>query len=289
MRVAPSQVIGDAGAGMGTPAQGGEPIGVEAVGPTVEVEPRGDALWVRLARPEAMNALDLSVLEGIEKALERSLAERARCVVITGIGRAFCAGADLKFVRGAMAEPDTLRAFLERAGSTFRKVELHPVPVIAAVNGLALAGGLELALACDVIVARAGASLGDGHATFGLFPGAGGAVRLPRRIGSARAKLLLLSGRSLPAADLEAWGLVDLVAPDDGLDATVTALVEDIVSRSPVGLRRMKQVVLEQEGLPVDRGLRLELDACQLHLRSEDVAEGLAAFVEHRRPQFTGR
>lgn len=274
---------------MGTPAHSGELVGGDGVRSTVEVERRGDALWIRLARPEAMNALDLSVLDGIEAALERSLAERARCVVITGTGRAFCAGADLKFVQEAQTDPETLRAFLEHAGSTFRKVELHPLPVIAAVNGLALAGGLELALACDVIVARAGAPLGDGHATFGLFPGAGGAVRLPRRIGSARAKLLLFSGRSLPAADLEVWGLVDVVAPDDGLDDTVTALVGDIASRSPVGLRRMKQVVLDQEGLPVDRGLRLELDACQLHLTSEDVAEGLAAFVERRRPQFTGR
>lgn len=257
--------------------------------PAVRHELRDGTLWIRLSRPDAMNALDLATLDGIEDGLARSLDAGATAVAIIGEGRAFCAGADLKFVKGALEDPTALERFLARAGSVFRAVELHPLPVVAAVNGLTIAGGLELALACDFIVAAESATIADGHATFGLFPGAGGAVRLPRRIGTARAKLLLYTGRSRTAREMEAWGLVDIVVGADALETEVQAICTEIAQRSPVGVRRMKQVVNDQESLPVDRGLRLELDACQIHLRSEDVAEGLAAFNEHRRPEFPGR
>lgn len=259
------------------------------VTPAVRHELRDGTLWIRLSRPDAMNALDLPTLDGIESGLARSLEDGARAVAIIGEGRAFCAGADLKFVKGALGDPAALERFLARAGSVFRAVELHPLPVVAALNGLTIAGGLELALACDFIVAAETAKIADGHATFGLFPGAGGAVRLPRRVGLARAKLLLYTGRSRTAREMEEWGLVDLVTREGELEVEVQAICSEIAQRSPVGVRRMKQVVNEQESLPVDRGLRLELDACQIHLRSEDVAEGLAAFNEHRRPQFPGR
>lgn len=249
---------------------------------------RGPVLWVTLSRPEAMNALSHDVLDGIEAALQLSLDEQARCVVITGQGRAFCAGADLKFVNSALEDPAALADFLARASGVFSAVERHPLPVIAAINGTTVAGGLELALACDFIVAVESAAIADGHATFGLFPGAGGAVRLPRRIGASRAKLLLFTGRSRPARDLEAWGLVDVVAPDDGLDGAVQELCAELTARSPAGLRRMKQVVHDQDTLPVDRGLRMEFDACVAHLRTADVAEGLTAFAERRAPVFPG-
>jgi enoyl-CoA hydratase/carnithine racemase len=255
---------------------------------SVVAELRGTVLWVTLSRPEAMNALSHDVLDGIEAALERSLDSEARCVVITGQGRAFCAGADLKFVNSALEDPTALAEFLARASGVFSAVERHPLPVVAAINGTTIAGGLELALACDFIVAVESASIADGHATFGLFPGAGGAVRLPRRIGASRAKLLLFTGHSRSARELEGWGLVDVVAPDDGLGATVQELCDELTRRSPVGLRRMKQVVSDQDSLPVDRGLRMEFDACVAHLRTADVAEGLAAFAEHRAPVFPG-
>lgn len=255
----------------------------------VRCEQEGQTLWIRLSRPEAMNALDGPTMDGIEDGLRRSLEEDVRAVVIVGEGRAFCAGADLKFVRGAMSDASGLETFLGRAGEVFDRIEAHPLPVIAALNGLTIAGGLELAMACDFIVAAASAKIADGHSTFGLFPGAGGAVRLPRRVGNARAKLLLFTGRARSAQEMEAWGLVDLVVEDAALQATVQELCGEIAARSPAGLRRMKRVVNEQDALPVDRALRLELDACLLHMRSEDVAEGLAAFAERRAPQFRGR
>ncbi len=257
--------------------------------PAVQHELREGTLWLRLSRPDAMNALDLPTLDGIEAGLAESLRVGATAVVITGEGRAFCAGADLKFVKGALQDPKAMERFLERAGGVFRQVELHPLPVVAAVNGLTIAGGLELALACDFIVASSTARIADGHATYGLFPGAGGAVRLPRRIGTARAKLLLFTGQSRTAVEMEQWGLVDVVADPDALEADVQAICAEIAQRSPVGVRRMKQVVNDQESLPVDRGLRMELDACQIHLGTEDVAEGLAAFNDHRAPKFPGR
>jgi enoyl-CoA hydratase/carnithine racemase len=260
-----------------------------AASEAVSVDLRGDALWITLARPKAMNALSHAMLEGIEAALAQSLQDGARCVVITGEGRGFCAGADLKFVNSALEDPVGLEAFLARASGVFSAVERHPLPVIAAINGTTVAGGLELALACDIIVAAESATIADGHATFGLLPGAGGAVRLPRRIGTSRAKLLLFTGGSRTAREMEAWGLVDVVAPDDQLQVVVQQLCEELASRSPLGLRRMKQVVNDQESMPIDRGLRMELDACGLHLRTADVAEGLAAFAERRAPVFPGR
>lgn len=258
-------------------------------GPAVRHEFRDGTLWIRLSRPDAMNALDLATLAGIEAGLAESLRLGAASVAIIGEGRAFCAGADLKFVKGALQDPEALERFLARAGAVFREVELHPLPVVAALNGLTIAGGLELALACDFIVASTSAKIADGHATFGLFPGAGGSVRLPRRIGTGRAKLLLYTGRMRTAGEMERWGLVDILTEPDELESEVGTLCSEIGRRSPLGVRRMKQVVNDQDSLPVDRGLRLELDACQLHLRSEDCAEGLAAFDEHRTPVFPGR
>lgn len=255
----------------------------------VRTERRGDALWVVLNRPDAMNALSHELLDGLSSALAESLESDCACVVITGEGRAFCAGADLKFVQSALTDPSGLEAFLARASGVFTAIERHPLPVIAAVNGTTIAGGLELALACDFIVASASAQLGDGHATFGLFPGAGGSVRLPRRVGSARARLMLYTGKTYTAQAMSDWGLVDHLVPAERLFGAVQELADDIAARSRVGVQRMKQVVIDQEGLPIDRALRLELDACALHLRSDDVAEGLRAFNERRAPVFTSR
>lgn len=258
-------------------------------GQAVRRELRDGTLWIRLTHPDAMNALDPATLSGIEDGLAESLRVGATSVVIIGEGRAFCAGADLKVVNGALQDRGALESFLARAGAVFRAVEMHPLPVVAALNGLTIAGGLELALACDFIVASTSAKIADGHATFGLFPGAGGAVRLPRRIGTARAKLLLYTGRMRTAEEMERWGLVDILTEPEDLETEAQAVCSEIGRRSPVGIRRMKQVANNQESLPVDRALRLELDACLLHLGSEDCAEGLAAFGEQRAPVFPGR
>jgi enoyl-CoA hydratase/carnithine racemase len=253
-------------------------------------EIRGAAAWITLDRPRERHALTALMLDEMSRALDAAQEERAvRVVVITGNGdEAFCAGADLKQVLaapGAAGEPD----FLDRAAATFGKLRDFPKPVIAAVNGIALAGGLELVLCCDLVVAADHARMGDAHANFGVFPGAGGAAILPRRLGPTRAKHLLYTGEHVSAATMCEWGLVNEVVARGELHAAVATLAEKIAGKSPLVLRQMKRVADEALHLPRDAALASELLTLRTHLRSHDLQEGLAAFREKRAPRFTGR
>lgn len=257
----------------------------------VVVERRGAAAWLRINRPESMNALNGAVITGLRAALdEAECDDTVRCIVLTGTGRAFCAGADLKFIQQlGQASGDGQSAFLEQVGELLNRLEEFPKPVIAAVNGLALAGGLEIVLCCDLVIAAQSARLGDAHANYGLLPGGGASVRLPRKIGPTRAKYLLFTGDFVPASELVASGLVNLVVPDGELETAVMDLAAKLASRSPLGLRRMKQLVNDALEQPIATGLRLELLASALHQHSHDMNEGLAAFQEKRPPAFDGR
>lgn len=286
VRVAPRAVTGhDAARGV----EGEDAMDRE----TLIVEDRDSSVWVTLNRPEKMNAISPRMLQELEELMAELAGRRTlRALVFTGAGRAFCAGVDLKAVHDWIQGDDGLDAngaFLQRLGEVLRKVERFPRPVIAAVNGLALAGGLELVLCCDLVVAAEGARLGDAHANYGLVPGGGSSVRLPRKVGPNRAKQLIFSGDFLPAATLAAWGLVNRVVPDAELPAATAELVERLAGRSPVGLERMKRMVDDGLEQPLDGALSHELALNALHARSEDRNEGLAAFNEKRTPRFTGR
>jgi enoyl-CoA hydratase/carnithine racemase len=214
-----------------------------------------------------------------------------RALVITGAGRAFSAGADLKAVRGQLAgdAASFTKGFVTDLLALLARLERSPLPVIAAVNGLALAGGIEIVLACDLVLAAESARLGDAHANYGLIPGGGGSVRLPRKIGPTRAKMLMFTGDFVPAAALVASGLVNQVVADDRLVPEVEALVDRLAGKSPLGLARMKQLVNDGLEQPLDTAIRLEFALMQAHALSADMAEGLAAFEAKRRPKFTGR
>lgn len=257
----------------------------------VLTEIRNGVLWVTLNRPEAMNALTPDVLTGIHDALDKAESDEAiRVVVLSGAGRAFCAGADLKFVRSESAHGSTsTNAFLRNVLRTMERLERLPMPVIAAVNGLALAGGLELLLCCDLVVAARSAKLGDAHANYGLLPGGGGSVRLPRKIGPTRAKYLLFTGEFVAADELLASGLVNLVVDDAELIPAAQSLAARVATKSPLGLKRMKQLVNDGLDQPAETALRLELLASEVHAHSDDMREGLAAFAEKRKPVFRGR
>lgn len=252
---------------------------------------RGDALWLTLNRPHAMNALTPRVLSAIESALDAAeMNDSVRVVVLTGIGRAFCAGADLKYVRSQSDNgADATDRFLAKVLATMNRLERFPMPVIAAVNGLALAGGLELVLCCDLVLAARSARFGDAHANYGLLPGGGGSVRLPRKIGPTRAKYLMLTGEFVPADELVAAGLVNKVVDDEELASETEALAAVIALKSPVGLRRMKQLVNDGLEMPTETALRMELLASEAHAHSEDMKEGLVAFEAKRKPVFRGR
>lgn len=254
------------------------------------VERIGPVARLTLNRPEAMNALTTEMLMALERAVEEArVDDDVRVLVITGVGKAFCAGADLKAFEAAQVVQPGERDFLELAAQSFGAVASFPKPVIAALNGITMAGGLELAMCVDLIVASETARIGDGHATFGVYPGGGGAAVLPRLIPQKMAMYLLFTGKTLPAAELKALGLVCEVHPADSLQQATLALAEQIAGRSPIGLRRMKEVARSSMDKSRQDALRHEQVMLRQHLRSWDMQEGLRAFSEKRAPVFRGR
>ena len=256
----------------------------------VTLEIKDGVARVALNRPQQLNAISselLSALDAVCDAIEKS--DEARVVTLTGNGRVFCAGADLKVVQEAAPDPVRWREFMSQWRRVFDRVERLPRPVIAGVHGLALAGGLELVLVCDLVIADAEARLGDQHANFGLLAGGGGSQRLPRVVGPRRAKELMLLGGWLSADQALAWGLVNRVAPAgklaDALDDMARALVEKSVGAS----RAAKALVNRALDVDLATGLDLEAAEASRHMRGPDAAEGLAAFVGKRTPVFWKR
>jgi len=242
-----------------------------------------------LQRPEQMNALSVALLDALSEAID-DLYDRpdVRAVIITGAGdRAFCAGADLK-ERAGMA-PSEVRRFLRRIRALMTRIERLPCPVIAAINGVALGGGCELALACDLRIAADVAKLGLTETTLAIIPGAGGTQRLPRLIGKGRAKELIFSGRRVDAQEALQIGLVEQVAPAAELLDAARALARRIVDNTgPIAIAQAKFAI--DHGLEVDleTGLAIEAKAYEVTIPTRDRLEALAAFREKRKPVFTG-
>jgi len=260
--------------------------------PTVLYAVEDAVAWLTLNRPEAMNAMSPALTEGLVDAIDAvERDDTVSAVVITGAGRAFSAGGDLKSFREAVSAGQ-FEGFVERlrqSQAMFRRVEQLARPVIAAVNGYAVAGGLELILCCDLVIAAESAMIGDGHAKYGIIPGGGSTARLPRKVPVNVAKMLLLTGELWPARNLLAAGLVNQVVPDGELRATVAALAARLARNSPLGLKLIKRLVNDGLDQPVELAARAELGAFESYVRSDDFREGLAAFAEKRTPRFSGR
>ena len=254
-------------------------------------ETHGAVAWLRLNRPAALNSLNLELISRLGELLpELAADDLVRVVVIGGVGKAFCAGADLKQVLESRSLPPGEPDFLDRVCSElFDPLRDFPKPVIAALNGITMAGGLELAMCCDLVVASSDATIGDAHANFGVYPGAGGAAILPRLVPHNVAKYLLFTGRTLSAEQMMAHGLVNEVVAAEELESAVTALAELIAEKSPIALARMKAVA--NASMDGSRGDALAHEQVMLrkHERSYDMAEGLKAFSEKRPPRFQGR
>ncbi|MGA0599330.1 enoyl-CoA hydratase/isomerase family protein [Caulobacter sp. KR2-114] len=261
-------------------------IGSGAKAPAVELELRGKVLWVRLQRPEVLNAINEEIVEGLSAAVDRASRKDVRAMVIRGTGRAFCAGADLMEVPGAIIDTARIKATVERVAAVVERIAALPKPVIAGVNGLCAAGGLEIVLACDLVVAVAGARFADAHSNYGLLPGAGGSARLPRAVGEPMAKRLMFTGDFVTAEELAPLGFIALIVPTDTLDEALEALGNSLAARSPRVMAAMKRLVTAGGDSTLNEALRAEDETLTAYLETPDVVAGLAAFRQGKRPTF---
>lgn len=241
---------------------------------------------VTLNRPDVLNALNQTTMNELMSALEEFERDGSvRCIVITGAGRAFAAGADVKEMAGASAA-QMLAGYRFQQWERIRKIT---TPIIAAVNGLALGGGCELAMLCDIIVAAETAQFGQPEINLGIMPGAGGTQRLTRAIGKYRAMEMVLTGRSISARQAEAWGLVTKVVPPEVVLDEAKGMAREIAGKAPVAVRLAKESVLKAFDTHLEGGLDFERKCFYLLFATEDRAEGISAFLEKRKAVFKGR
>jgi enoyl-CoA hydratase len=242
-----------------------------------------------LNRPPVLNALNSATLDELQQALRTLQADDGvRAVVITGAGtKAFAAGADINEL--AALRPAEAAA-LSRAGQrTFDLVENLGKPVVAAINGFALGGGCELAMACTIRIAADTARLGQPEISLGLIPGYGGTQRLPRLVGRGVAMDLLLTGRQVDAEEALRIGLVNRVVPAAGLMPEALALAAELAGKAPLAMAYMLEAVNRGSALPLDAALAVEASLFGLAASTDDMREGTAAFLAKRRPEFRGR
>ncbi len=262
----------------------------EAAREPVRLERRGTVALVTLDRPERMNALSRAAVESIGRiGRELSKDPSVRACVLTGAGdKAFCAGADLKERQGMTREQ--VQEMLALYRSELGWLASSDFPTIAAINGVALGGGLELALTCDLRAATETALLGLPETGLAIIPGAGGTQRLPRLIGEARALDLILTGRRVAPQEALSFGLINLLVPssEDLLEKTLTWL-SPIANGAPIAQRAALRAVRATSSLTLEQGLAFELEQYELCLHSADREEALAAFAEKRKPKFSGR
>jgi len=262
---------------------------VERVGyETLLIETDRGIAKLTINRPEKRNALDSMVRKELIEALDELRDDpELRVLIITGAGdRAFVAGADI----GEFATRSTHEQWkMMRGRNLFEEVASFPRPVIAMINGYALGGGCELALACDLRIAGRSARLGQPEVNLGLIPGGGGTQRLPRLIGLGRAMRLIMTGELIDAEEAERIGLVDQVVEDEALESTTRELAERLSAHSPLALQLIKEGVRATMEMPLSAGLRFERELFVRAFGSEDRIEGTEAFLEKRRPEFKGR
>ena len=239
-------------------------------------------------RPDKLNALNAATIAELDRAIDELRSrDDVGGIIVTGAQRAFVAGADISEL--ARQSPDDARRRAERGQAVFAKFETSPKPVIAAVNGFALGGGCELAMACHVRIASEAAKFGQPEVKLGLIPGYGGTQRLPRLVGRGRALQLLLTGELIDAQ--EAWriGLVNRVVAPDELLPSANAMLRQMLANGPLALAQCIAAVNEGAALPLRDALALEASAFAQLATTADMKEGTAAFLEKRPPQFAGR
>jgi enoyl-CoA hydratase/carnithine racemase len=254
------------------------------------VERGGQVAHLVLNRPDKLNALDLAALSDLHAALDDLEGDSGvRVVVVRGNGRAFCTGVDLDMTSDALADSDAVDRVVSAVHRTFARLEASPLPSVAAIHGMALAGGLELVLACDLALAATDARLGDFHARYGLFPGGGASQRLPRVIGERRAKWLLLSGEWVTGSVAAEWGLVNEPVEPDRLVERADEVAQLLARRSPLLSSVVKQTVRAGAKMDLPTALEAERPLFLRYMASEHARIGLDAFATRTEPVFPDR
>ena len=254
----------------------------------VKVEQDGGIVTLTIDRQEKLNALDPQVVEEIGQALLEVESEGPDAIIVTGAGeKSFVAGADI----AAMSEMDPIEAkrFAEIGHAAMALLDKSPVPTIAAVNGFALGGGCEIALACDIRIAAENALFGFPEVGLGILPGMGGTQRLPRLIGPAFAKELIFTGRRIGAEEAKEMGLVNRVVPEGEALATAGEIAAEISANGPIAVRHAKAAANRSLDVDLISGLEYEADQFALLFATTDAKEGMSAFIERRKPEFEGR
>ncbi len=241
---------------------------------------------IRINRPEARNALNLEVRKLIGQYLtEMSDDDTIRCIVLTGNDKAFAAGADIK----EMANAGTIDMLLRGTQKMWRTIYACPKPVIAAVSGFALGGGCELAMTCDIIIAGESAKFGQPEVKIGIIPGGGGTQRFPRTVGKYKAMRYVLTGDLFGAKEADAMGLISEIVPDAEVEKRAIAMAVQIAELAPLAIQQTKESVIRGMDASLETGLTLETRTLQMLFASKDQKEGMAAFIEKRKPKFEGR
>lgn len=255
---------------------------------TITLDLDGPVATLTLNRPDVLNAISPKLVGELGQAVTQVEDQPGvKALVIRGAGRAFCAGADLKFMGQAFDDYPLLAGWLKDINEVLFRLEELPMPVIAVVHGFALAGGLELLLACDLVIAAKDARIGDQHANFGLMPGGGSTQRLPRKLGTQKAMELLLTGRWLSGKEAEQWGLVLRAVPAEKLDEELESILAMLRDKSRPGLGWIKRTAQRGLGMSLRDGVAFEVQSfTQFVATSPHPREGIRAFTEKRQPKF---
>ena len=255
---------------------------------TIKYEVNGHIAKITMNRPKALNALNSEVLDELDKCLDEIKANNdLRVLIITGEGRSFIAGADIK----EMSELGGLeaKAFGNKGLSVFRKIETLPIPVIAAVNGFALGGGCELAMSCDIRIASNKALFGQPEVGLGLIPGFGGTQRLQRLVGQGWAKYLIYSAENIKADKALEIGLVQDVVEVEELEERVNTLAETIAKQAPIAEKLAKEAINQGAQVDIDQAMRIEENAFGLVFTTEDKNIGTQAFINKEKAEFQNK
>lgn len=258
---------------------------------TLKVEQKEKYVIVSLNRPDRMNTLNNKMKEELGNLFAQMEQDPAVFgVILTGEGRAFCAGSDVSQNQEGKGNPlITMRDYVSHSHDLYNRIEAFQRPVIAAINGFALGGGTELALVCDIRIASTAARFGLPEVNLGTIPCYGGTQRLPRLIGTGRAKEMMYTGRQVKADEALAMGLVNQVVEPEALLAAAQAKMAEIVGKAPISIKLVKLAVNKGMEMPLSYGLDLELEMVALTSATEDVREGGMAFFEKRTPQFKNK